>query len=235
MSKVTLLTTTFILSCVSIALVQAEVTVIEGGTLINGTGSEPVRDAVVIIDGNQIRATGRRGQVSYPAGAQVIDAAGKFIVPGLIESHIHYRHWLPEILLSYGTTSIFDICNETEWILAQKEGIAKGKIFGPRIFAVGPLLNGPPNMQIYSRFQIDEIILESREHARQVVRELVAKGVDAIKVYANTTVELLKAVADEAHKAGLPVLGHLKINARDAARAGIDNLVHGGGAGDCDP
>ena len=117
--------------------------VIEGGTLIDGTGAPPLSDAVILIEGRRISDVGRKGQVVYPSGARIIDARGKFILPGLINGHVHYKHWSGELYLAHGVTTVVDLGNVTEWILAQKEGIAKGKIRGPRILASGNAIHGP--------------------------------------------------------------------------------------------
>src|SRR5689334_11046984 len=81
---------------VSAALSQSNVTAIVGGTLIDGTGRPPVRNAVVVLEGNQIKAVGTRGQVSYPSSARVLDGTGKTILPGLIDSQVVYDDWEPE-------------------------------------------------------------------------------------------------------------------------------------------
>src|SRR3972149_10387395 len=69
--------------------------VIEGGTLIDGNGGTPVRDALIIIRGNKIESVSRKGQVSSPAGAQVLRADGKFILPGLMDAHVPYQWGRP--------------------------------------------------------------------------------------------------------------------------------------------
>ncbi|MCZ6484950.1 MAG: hypothetical protein O6826_04565, partial [Acidobacteria bacterium] len=83
--------------------------VIEGGTLIDGSGGEPVENALIVIEGNRIRAVGKKGSLSYPSDSQVIRADGKFILPGLMDAHCHYRDWMPELTLTHGVTSIFEI------------------------------------------------------------------------------------------------------------------------------
>src|SRR5215831_9983991 len=65
---------------------QQQVLVIQGGTLIDGNGGAPVPNSVIVIQGNRITAVGRAGAVQVPAGATVINAAGKWITPGLIDS-----------------------------------------------------------------------------------------------------------------------------------------------------
>jgi imidazolonepropionase-like amidohydrolase len=76
--------------------------VIEGGTLIDGNGGTPVPDALIVIQGNKIESVSRKGQASYAAGAQVLKADGKFILPGLIDAHVHYSGFLAELLLCHG-------------------------------------------------------------------------------------------------------------------------------------
>src|SRR5271166_2731118 len=65
---------------------QPAALVIEGGTLIDGNGGAPVRDSVVVIEGNKITRVSRKGQTSYPANAVIIRADGKFVLPGLFDS-----------------------------------------------------------------------------------------------------------------------------------------------------
>ena len=94
--------------------------VLEGGTLIDGTGRNPLENAVVVIEGNQIKATGTKGQVTYPRNTNVINTDGKTILPGLIDSHIHLRDWMPQMFLRYGVTTVADTNNHRDWILLQR-------------------------------------------------------------------------------------------------------------------
>ena len=121
------------------------VRVIRGGTLIDATGRAPVPNGVLLIEGDKITRISTDRSASVPPGADVIDASGKYILPGLIDGHVHFHSWIVEPLLHYGITSVFDLGNPEDWILAYKDGTDKGRIYGPRIFAVGPLLNGYPN------------------------------------------------------------------------------------------
>src|SRR5262245_57258555 len=68
---------------------QNQAVVLDGGTLIDGTGKNPINNAVVVVEGGRIKAVGSKGQVSVPAGAQVIKTDGRTILPGLIDGHIH--------------------------------------------------------------------------------------------------------------------------------------------------
>src|SRR5713226_677299 len=118
--------------------------VLEVGLLIDGGGGAPLKDAAIVIEGERVKAVGTRTAVAIPQGARVIKADRLTAFPGLIDSHVHYKEWQPELYLNHGVTTALAIGSEPiEWIVAQKEGIAKGKIIGPRILASGPHLNSP--------------------------------------------------------------------------------------------
>jgi predicted amidohydrolase YtcJ len=121
--------------------------VLEGGTLIDGTGKAPVANAVIVIDGNRIKTVGVRGQVSYPADANVIRLDGRTILPGLIDGHVHLRDYQVPMFLPYGVTTIADIHNDTAWSIAQREALKSGRIKGPRLFVSGARVTGPSARQ----------------------------------------------------------------------------------------
>jgi len=210
---------------------QGQALVIEGGTLIDGTGGTPLRNAVIVMEGDRIRAVGTKGQVSYPPNARVIQADGRTILPGLFECHIHYRDWMPPIFLRYGITTVADTANPTAWILAQREALRNGRIKGPRLYVTGRRLGGPlpgrragvvPNA-IDGSYTVN---VRTVEEARAEVRSLIAQGVDAIKVHDGLTPEMIKAVVEEARAQGVQtVVGH-EYNGRDSALAGLKYIEH---------
>ncbi len=200
--------------------------VIEGGTLIDGTGAPPLSNAVVLIEGSRISEIGTMGQVVYPSGARIIDARGKFILPGLINGHVHYKDWSGELYLAHGVTTVVDLGNVTEWILAQKEGIAKGKIRGPRILASGNAIHGPFRENDFRRRHHTEVT--SADEARRETRKLISQGVDVIKLRENLTSEMLRAIIEEAHGSGIPAVGHAP-DSWQAVEVGYDEIVHTSG------
>lgn len=203
---------------------QPPVTVIEGGTLIDGTGGPVLENAVLIVRRNKIVAVGKKGTGSFPKDARIIPATGKFILPGLIDIHVHYHEWQGELYLAHGVTTIKDTGNPVEWLKALSAAIAEGRVKGPRLFYTGNSLTSPPALRDH------HIGLESPEMGRRAVRILQEHGAVAIKVHQQITPELLQAITDEAHKLGLPVTGHLRhIGAREAALASIDGLEHSTG------
>ena len=119
--------------------------VIHSATLIDGTGRAALNDSVVVMQGGRFQAVGKRGEVTIPQGAEVIDAKGKTLLPGLIDGHCHYRDWMGELYLAYGVVTCPNISNNpVEWIIAQREGVKNGSIRGPRVWASANIIDGPP-------------------------------------------------------------------------------------------
>ena len=196
--------------------------VVEGGKLVDGTGGKPLENSLIVIEGNRIKAISQVGKIPHPANATVINAKGKAVLPGLWDTHVHFRDWMAELYLAHGVTTILDLGSDsTPWILAQRDGVAKGKIRGPRIFACGAGIGHPPGRAGY---------VKDVAEARALVKDMLERGADAIKVWAYCTSEMLKVVAQEAHAAGRHVIGHLGvITGRDAALQGLDCLAHATG------
>src|SRR5262245_33321758 len=137
-----------VLALVSVCLATAPLfgqtgsVAIIGGTLIDGTGRAAVTDSVVVISDGRFQGVGKRGDVTIPQGAEVIDAKGKSILPGLIDGHCHYRDWMGEVYLAYGVVTCPNISNNpVEWIIAQREGVRNGTIRGPRVWASANLID----------------------------------------------------------------------------------------------
>lgn len=119
------------------------VTVLSGGNLLDGTGA-PARTGIdIFLSGDRISSIVNSGEQRIPRGATVVDVRGKWVLPGLIDSHVHYESWMPELFLYHGVTSVFDLGNETKEILKQRESLHSGKARGPRLFVTGQSLQGP--------------------------------------------------------------------------------------------
>lgn len=129
-----------LVSCVSslaVTLTAAQAQqalVIEGGTLIDGNGGTPLTNAVVIIEGNEISSVSQVGEARYPRDAVVIDARGKFVLPGLWDAMVSYQWFYGEIMLNYGITSTIDVGIAGEIGAAFRDGVLMGKIRAPRAF-----------------------------------------------------------------------------------------------------
>ena len=195
--------------------------VLVGGTLIDGRGGEPLVDSVIVVRGQRIAEVRRNDGFHYGESAEVIDVTGKYVLPGLVDIHIHYADWMGQLFLSHGVTTVKDLGNDIEWIFTISDEITRGKIHGPRIFYVGNGLDAPPPDRN------THIGVTDRDTAQRAIRLLHSKGASAIKVREKISPELLAVVVEESHKLGIPVTGHLKrTDAREAALAGIDGIEH---------
>jgi hypothetical protein len=214
-----------------------DVLVIEGGTLIDGNGAAPVGDSVIVIRGNRIDTVGRRGQVRHPRNARVLDATGKYIVPGFMDAHVHYAGWMAELSLHFGVTSVFSIGSGGEWAIAQRDAINAGRIPGPRTFvAVGSLAGARISALSARSGEAGGLsgrqVAADAEDARAIARRLIDAGADMVKVHRGPPVEAYRAAIEEAHKAGLPVVAQPlgpTVYAREAVLAGADILEHAAG------
>lgn len=206
-----------------------KVLVIEGGTLIDGTGAGPVEDAVIVIEGDRFKTVGRKGEVEVPDDAEVIDVSGKTVLPGFIDGHGHFEDFHGELYLHLGITTCaqIELYQDGAWTRAQKEGTELGKIRGPRIWMSGRGLGGVRYQHdaFGSRTARGNIFVSTPEEVREVVRCKKEDGCDVIKLNESLPFELSKVVVEEAHGLGLPVFAH-SLDAIETARAGVDSIEH---------
>src|SRR5690349_17690832 len=116
---------------------MADQTALVGATLIDGRGGAPIADAVVTLRGDRIDAVGTRAEVAIDPAAEIIDASGQFVLPGLIDVHVHYFEWMGELFLAHGVTTVKDVGNDIDWIRSTRDEIDAGRANGPRIYFTG--------------------------------------------------------------------------------------------------
>ncbi|WP_240807240.1 amidohydrolase family protein [Polyangium spumosum] len=194
--------------------------VIAGATLFDGRGAPPVRDAVVVVRGGRILAVGPRDSVEIPAGAEIVDAAGQSVLPGLVDAHFHLDGDipLPALFLRRGVTSLRD---PGAWIEGYDPVRASAAPI-PRLFLTGPHLDAPPPAHPSEAL----LVLDPAE-ARVAVHRLADRGASAIKIYYRLPLGTIRAVNEAAHERGLITMAHLEIvDAADAVRAGTDGIEH---------
>jgi imidazolonepropionase-like amidohydrolase len=196
--------------------------VVKGGHLINPRTGTTIANSAIVIENDRIVAVGGADSVPIPAGARVVDAAGKFVLPGLWDSHAHTRDFDGLLNIHHGVTSTMDMGNILDWIMVMAESRAKQASVGPRIFPHGMSIGGTHGQHQWN--------VKDPEQARWAARQNVEAGASFLKVYQNATPAMVQAVVDEARKSGLPVAGHLvATSARDAVTAGVTFLAHGSG------
>jgi imidazolonepropionase-like amidohydrolase len=201
---------------------RASTLAITGGTLVDGTGAEAVPDSVVVIHDGRIAAAGPRSRVKVPKNAQVIDAHGKTILPGLWDMHAHFEQveWGP-IYLAAGVTTVRDVGNEFEFITAVRDAVAKGQGLGPRILAAGIVDGSGP-------FSLGVARVDTPEQAKIWVNKYHDAGFQQMKIYSSVKLDEIKIIADEAHRLGMTVTGHIPdgLDAYQAVDAGMDQINH---------
>ncbi len=210
-------------------LTGPELTVLKGATLIDGTGTAPMQNAVVVLKSESILRVGRVEDFRYASDVNVHDLSGRYIVPGFIDFHVHPRlgaeRETMQMLLAFGITTVripgvgFDAPDSLG--IRLRDQIANGTLMGPRIFTGAKIVEGP------RKSFPDDIEVRSETEMRAEVRRQAALGVDLVKLYWNTPKEFIEAAVEEAHLLDLQVVGHLRETSwTEAARAGIDGLVH---------
>ena len=211
------------------ALVGEGLLVLEGATLINGTGTEPREDSVIVVDDDRILRVGSTGDFHYPDSARRKDVSGLFVLPGFIDMHVHVhpraRIETVQALLEFGVTTIRSPGAGRDAGVELRDQIEAGLIRGPRMITGAAFINGS------SRFDWT-VAVAAPDEIRDVVRQQTAAGADMIKLYWDITPELMSAAIEEAHALGLKVAGHVRATSWiQAARLGIDSLVHSGAEG----
>ena len=201
---------------------HAEKIALVGGTLIDGTGHEPIPDSVVVIERGRIVDAGPKSRVKIPGGAQKIDARGKTILPGLWDMHAHFEQveWGP-IYLAAGATTVRDCGNEFEFISAVRDAVVNGRGLGPRLLMAGIVDGTGPLALGVAR-------VDTPEEARAWTDKYHDAGFQQMKIYSSVKLEEVKDVAEEAHRLGMTVTGHVPegLNAYQVIEAGQDQINH---------
>jgi len=231
----------------------AQTVLFEGARLIAGDGSAAVENAVILVERGTITRIGRSGEIAAPAGAARIDLAGKTVMPALIATHVHpgFQSGLTYLAENFKRENIVDDLNRALYFgvsTVMSQGIerevmyqiraeqAEGRLGGAQLLLAGRGMGAPnagPGNPIYANFAYE---VTTEEQARNNVRELVAKKVDAVKIWVDDRggrapklpIAISRAVIDEAHKAGLKVAAHIFYHddAVALAEARIDSFAH---------
>jgi imidazolonepropionase-like amidohydrolase len=212
---------------------------IVGAKLIDGGDAGPIQDSVIVIEGTRIRAAGPRSSTPVPQGGEIVDGAGKVIIPGLVDLHVHYVGDRAEMerglraQLYFGVTTVRSIGLDTDEHLAVIEDLRAGRIPGPRLYTAGrgfthpkghPIAHQPPRRPT------------SADEARQQVSELAAQKVDFVKIWVASqhgtlpkiTPEVRAAIVEEAGKHHIPVVAHIsdEEDVYQLDKLGVNDFLH---------
>jgi imidazolonepropionase-like amidohydrolase len=200
-------------------------------TLIDATGSDPKSDVTVVGADGKIQSIAPSSSTQIPSDARIIDATGKFLVPGLTDFHLHLtgageptgsREFFLPLLLANGITTVRDMGGYLESLVPLRKEIRSGKRLGPEIFFAGPYLDGdPPSFQ-------PSLIVTNPTQANDDVQSLVAQGVDFIKVQSILSRTAYFAIAAAAKQQHISFVGHVpdRVTAAEASDAGQKSIEH---------
>jgi imidazolonepropionase-like amidohydrolase len=197
--------------------------------LWDGTGGPLQPHATVLVRGDRIVAVGAVDEIAIPDGAEVVDGAGRHLIPGLIDMHVHAL-WDPSVppvflplFVAHGVTTVRDMGGLLDLLPATRSALADGSLVGPRLIAAGAILDGPAPVHAEVSIAID-----TPEEATAAVEAVAATGADFVKVYTLLPADAFAAAVAAADARGLPVAGHVpyEVGPVAAAEAGMQTIEH---------
>ena len=199
--------------------------------IIDVSGGPIQTDMTVVVAGARIVAVGKSVDIPVPKGAHTINAAGKYLIPGLWDMHVHtvFGDWIPadekvtlQLFVANGITGVRDMGGDLDTLKQWRAAIAAQKLVGPRMVIAGPMLDGTT-----PRFPSSAPV-GSAADGRKVVDDLVKSGVDFIKIQSLVPRDGYFAAADEAKKLNIPFVGHVPdaVRASEASTAGQKSIEH---------
>lgn len=189
-------------------------------TIIDVTGATPKRDMTVVITGERISVIG--DNIPVPAGAQVVDATGKFLIPGLWDMHVHwYLRDTFSLFIANGVTGVRQMFGNSD-LLRWREQIAHRSLLGPRMVVASQIVDGPQPIWPNS------IAVRNEDEGRKAVRRVKQWGADFVKVYALLPRDAYFGIADEAKQQGITFVGHVPnaVSPAEASDAGQKSIEH---------
>ncbi len=195
---------------------------IVGATVLPMDREGELRDATVLVAGGRIMAVGPAAEVAVPEGAQVVDGHGRFLMPGLVDMHVHT--WFPTdlpLFVANGVTTVRNMFGAPLHV-GWRDEIAAGRLFGPTLVTAGPIVDGDPPVWPGSR------VVTTPDDARAAVREHVEGGYDFVKVYVGVPADAYAALVEAAREAGLTLHGHVPraVGLRAVLATGQRTLEH---------
>ena len=195
--------------------------------LIDGITDQPRDGVSIVVEGERIRAVGGP-EVAAPVNATVVDLKGQTVLPGLIDTHVHTtlmdKESLP-LFLAAGVTTARDVGGKLEKVLQLRADLNSGAQLGPRLFVLGPLLDGT-DQSLDGPFAELLDSVPSVDAVPEKIGGLLKAGVDGIKIYFSMPPDTVRAVIEFVNKR-VPITAHLGYtHSLDAIQAGIDGLEH---------
>ncbi|MEA2603743.1 MAG: hypothetical protein QOF89_4735 [Acidobacteriota bacterium] len=196
--------------------------VLQHARLFDPEAGKLVPETTVVISGNRIQAVGRDGEVGVPAGAEVIDAKGKTLLPGLWDMHTHLSEDDGLLNLAAGVTTVRDMANDIDKLQDLRQRWESGAAVGPRVLMAG-FMDGPGPFAGPTK-----VLVSTEKEALDWVDRYAKMGYVQIKLYSSLDPKLVPPIVKRAHELGLRVSGHIPngMTAEEAVRAGFDEIQH---------
>jgi imidazolonepropionase-like amidohydrolase/Tol biopolymer transport system component len=183
-------------------------TVITGAKVVTMKGDEVITDGRIVVKENRIVAIGNSADVPMPAGATVIDARGKTIIPGLVDVHWHggmgaqgiipEQSWVNYASLAFGVTTIHDPSNDTATIFSVAEMQRAGRVVGPRVYSTGTILYGAKGTFASEVNSLDDALTH--------LKRMKAAGANTVKSYNQPRRDQRQQVLEAARQTGMMVV-----------------------------
>lgn len=194
-------------------------------TLIDVEKGIAIPDQTVKVAGDRIASIGQPGGPEVPERTRTIDGQGLFLMPGLVDAHVHYLDApvFGRLMLANGVTLVRDMGMPNDLILGLRDALNQGDMLGPQMVASGAILDGDPPL-----IPLISIGIETPEQGRATVRRQVEAGVDLIKVYSRLDRETFFAIVDEARRCGRKAVGHIPetVYLEEAVSSGLASSEH---------
>src|SRR6266436_4993488 len=191
-------------------------------TVIDATGAPGKTGLTVVITDDRITAIGKSADLHPPTNAVIVDASGKFLIPGLWDMHVHWheKDYLP-LFIANGVTGVRMMWGMPEHFEWRKE-VERGSLLGPRLLIASTIVDGP------KPFWPGSLTARNEAEGRQAVTKAKQAGADFVKVYSLLPREAYFAIADEAKKQGIPFAGHvpISVSVAEASKAGQKSIEH---------
>ena len=196
--------------------------VFKGASLFDAEAAAVRPHTTVVIEGNRITAVGPDGRVKIPPGAEVVDARGKTLLPGLWDMHVHLQSSAGLMHMAAGVTSVRDLANDTDQLLDMRRKFDEGAVIGPRVLMAGFMDGRGPYAGP------TKVFVDTEDEARAAVDKYASLGYVQIKIYSSVKPELVPRIVEMAHRKGLRVSGHVPafMNAEQFVAAGVDEIQH---------
>ncbi|HEX7192089.1 MAG TPA: amidohydrolase family protein [Thermoanaerobaculia bacterium] len=193
---------------------------ITNAKLFDSESMQSVPNTIIVIRGNKIVAVGPN--VEIPADAKRIDAAGKTVIPGLWDMHVHLGDTDGLLNIASGITSVRDLANDIDYVTGLRKQFADGTLVGPRVLLAG-FLDGPGPYAGPTK-----VLVDNQDEIKKAIDKYASLGYVQIKIYSSIKPELVPFITTYAHSKGMRVSGHIPafMYADQAVQEGYDEIQH---------